>query len=142
MDGYGGMVTYTYVYDKVLSANQSLPADGIRTDQDSDFYLLGMLLEPDACTSMLFSLQLKDASGNYFQSKPTLAENIRAQSPMGYTFQGDPRIFPPGSQLTVGPKELSGAENTIQILFIGLKRFVVPPPVCGPEPMSSRLVMR
>lgn len=139
MNGYSGDVSFTYVYDVILSAGQRLE-DAVKTETDSDFLLLGLIL--NAYTSILFSLQFRDASGNYFSSKPVLAANYAAQGPLPYTFQGWPRLFPPGSQIRVDIVELSGAQNTIQLSFVGIKRFVTPQTVCGPTPLSERLVIR
>jgi hypothetical protein len=140
MQGYFGDLSFTYNYDVTLAANQLLTCDGVRTDTDSDFLLLGLIL--NAFTSILFTVQFRDSGGNYFSSSPILAANINAQGPLPYTFMGKPRVFPPGSQITTDLQEQSGLQNIIQLGFVGIKRFVVPPPICGPEAMSTRMGIR
>lgn len=139
MNGYSGDVSFTYNLDKILLGAQILPT-GIKTETDSDFLLLGLIL--NTFTSILFSIQLRDASGNYFSSSPVLAANYGAQGPLPYTFQGQPRVFPPGSLLSVDLVELSGVQNTIQLGFIGIKQFTTPAAVCGPGGIGDRMVVR
>lgn len=140
MKGYAGDVSFDYPFDIVLSGSESLTNEGIRTDTDSDFILLGLII--NSFTSILFSLQFKDSSGNYFSSGPILAANYAAQGPDPYVFPGRPRIFGPGSSLGININELSGEENTIQLVFTGEKRFVPPRPICGPETLTHRLQIR
>ncbi len=140
MKGYAGDVSFDYPFDLVLTANESLTNEGIRTDTDSDFILLGLII--NSFTSILFSLQFKDSSGNYFSSGPLLAANYAAQGPDPFVFPGRPRIFGPGSSLGINISELSGAQNTIQLVFVGEKRFVPPRPICGPDTLTHRLQMR
>lgn len=140
MNNYAGDVSFDYPFDIVLAASVNLTNEGIRTDTDSDFLLLGLLL--NAYTSILFSLQFKDSSGNYFSSKPILAANYAAQGPIPYVFPGRPRIFGPGSSLGIAIAELSGAQNTVQLVFTGEKRFVKPRPICGPDALTNRLLVR
>mgnify|MGYP001580138453 FL=1 len=140
MRGYAGDVAFDYPFDIVLTANANSTNEGIRTDTDSDFLLLGLII--NVFTSILFSLQFKDSNGNYFSSGPILAANYAAEGPNPYVFPGRPRIFGPGSSLGISIAELSGAENTIQLIFTGEKRYVTPRPICGPDTLSSRLTVR
>ena len=59
-----------------------------------------------------------------------------------YLFIGKPRIFPPGSQLGISIQNFSAATNTIQLLFRGEKRFVKPQPICEPDALTNRLLVR
>lgn len=137
---YAGDMAFDYPFDIVMQANDDFPNEGIRTDTDSDFLLLGMVL--DSFDSILFSLLLKDSNGDYLSSKPIMAANYAGQGSAPYIFPGWPRIFPPGSSLGIGIKELSGAQNTVQILFRGKKRRVPPQPLCGPDALTNRLMAR
>ena len=139
MNGYAGDISFDYPFDIVLASGADLTNEGIRTDIDSDFLLLGLTL--NTFTSILFSLWFKDSNGNYFSSKPVMAANYAGQGSAPYIFPGWPRIFPPRSSLGIGIKNLSGAENTVQLLFRGEKRFVTPQPICGPGALTNRLVM-
>jgi hypothetical protein len=139
MNGYSGDQAFDYPFDIVLQSGDNFPNEGIRTETDSDFLLLGLAI--NAFDSILFSLLFKDSNGNYFSSKPVMAANYAGQGSAPYIFPGQPRIFPPGSSLGIGIKNLSGAQNTIQLLFRGEKRFVKPQPVCGPDALTSRLLV-
>jgi len=140
MDRYAGDTSFDYVFDIVLATGASLSNEGIRTETDSDFLLLGFSI--NVFTSDLFTLLFRDSNGNYFSSKPVLAQNYMGQGSAPYIFPGLPRIFPPGSSLGIGIENLSGAENTVQLLFRGKKRFVQPKPICGPDALTNRLLMR
>lgn len=140
MNGYMADVAFTYNFDERLSASQNLHS-GLKTETDSDFLLLGLILNFQ--TSILYSIQLRDASGNYFSSSPVMAANYGAQGPLPYTFQGQPRVFPPGSLIGIDLVELSAALNVIQLGFVGIKRFYTPPAICGPQGVGSeRLTVR
>ncbi len=139
MNGYAGDVSFDYPFDIVLQSGDNFPNEGIRTETDSDFLLLGLTV--NKFTSILFSLLFKDSNGNYFSSKPLLAANYAGEGSAPYIFPGLPRIFPPGSSLGIGIKNLSGAENTVQLVFRGLKRFVQPRPICGPGALTNRLLV-
>lgn len=139
MNGYAGDISFDYPFDIALAIGDDLTNEGIRTETDSDFLLLGLSL--NVFTSDLFSLFFKDSNGNYFSSKPVMAQNYMGQGSAPYIFPGLPRIFPPGSSLGIGIKNLSGAENTVQLLFRGEKRFVQPRPICGPEALTNRLLV-
>jgi len=140
LNEYAGDESYDYPFDIVLAANENLTNSGVRTDTDSDFILLGMTI--NVFTSILFSLQLKDQNGNFFSSAPILAANYAGQGAQKYTFLGRPRIFGPGSSIGAAIADLSGAQNTIQILFNGKKRRVPPTPICGPDSNTYRLLTR
>jgi hypothetical protein len=140
LSNYAGDTSFDYPFDIVLQSGDNLPNEGIRTDTDSDFILLGMSI--NTFDSILFTLQLKDSNGNYFSSAPVFAANYAGQGSASYIFPGRPRIFPPNSSLGVGIKNLSGAQNTVQLLFRGEKRFVKPQAICGPEALTNRLLVR
>jgi hypothetical protein len=136
---YAGDSSFDYPFDIVMQSGDNLPNEGIRTDTDSDFLLFGLSL--NVFTSILFTLQFKDASGNYFSSSPIFAANYIGQGSAPYLFVGRPRVFPPGSSLGIGIVNLSGAQNTVQLLLRGEKRFVKPKPICGPDALTNRLLV-
>jgi hypothetical protein len=138
-NSYAGDIAFDYPFDIVLQSGDNFPNEGIRTDTDSDFLLFGLSL--NVFDSILFTLQFKDASGNYFSSAPIFAANYIGQGSAPYIFPGRPRIFPPGSSIGIGINNLSGAQNTIQALLRGEKRFVKPQPICGPDALTNRLLV-
>jgi hypothetical protein len=137
---YAGDNSFDYPFDIVLTPNQNAPNEGKRTDTDSDFLLFGLTL--NNFSSILFTIQFKDANGNYFSSAPIFASNYNGQGSAPYMFPGTPRIFPPGSQIGIGLLELSGFTNTIEMTFRGIKRFVKPQPICGQDALTNRLLVR
>ena len=140
MTGYAGDMSFEYPFDIILDATDTpLPNEAIRTDTDSDFLLFGLSI--NVFTSILFTIQFRDSSGNYFSSQPVFAGNYNGQGSEPYLFPGRPRIFPPGSQLGISIQNLSAATNTIQLLFRGEKRFVKPQPICGPDALTNRLLV-
>jgi hypothetical protein len=140
MTGYAGDMSFDYPFDIVLdNTDVPLQNEAIRTDTDSDFLLYGLVI--NAFTSILFTLQFRDSSGNYFSSLPVYAGNYAGQGTAPYLFPGKPRIFPPGSQLGISIQNLSAATNTIQLLFRGEKRFVKPQPVCAADALTNRLLV-
>ena len=139
MNGYAGDEAYDYPFDFTLANTTASIEGGIRTDTDSDFLLLGLTL--NVFTSNLFSLQFKDSSGNYFSSKPILAQNLMGQGSAKYMFPGRPRIFGPGSSCGITARNFSGAENVIQGVLNGLKRYVPPRPICAPDTLTARRLM-
>lgn len=140
MTGYAGDMSFEYPFNIVLDATDTLlPNEAIRTDTDSDFLLYGLVI--NAFTNILFTLQFRDSSGNYFSSLPVYAANYAGQGSAPYLFIGRPRIFPPGSQLGIAIQNLSAATNTIQLLFRGEKRFVKPQPICGSDALTNRLLV-
>ena len=136
---YAGDNSFDYPFDIVLAANQKAPNEGIRTDTDSDFLLFSFTM--NVFTSILFTLQFKDANGNYFSQQPIFASNYNGQGSAPYMFPGKPRIFPPGSQIGIGLVELSGFTNTIELTMRGIKRYVKPQPICGQDALTNRLLM-
>jgi hypothetical protein len=139
MNNYSGDISFDYPFNIVMQSGDSFPNEGVRTDTDSDFLCLGLTL--NVFDSILFTLQFRDSSGNYFSSLPIFAANYQGQGSAPYLFPGRPRIFPPGSQIGIGIINLSGAQNTIQGAFRGEKRFVKPVPICGPEALTNRLLV-
>ena len=141
MNSYAGDMSFDYPFDIVLDNTDTLlPNEAIRTDTDSDFLLYGLSI--NAFTSILFTLQFRDSSGSYFSSEPVQAGNYAGQGAAPYLFIGKPRIFPPGSQLGISIQNFSAATNTIQLLFRGEKRFVKPQPICAPDALTNRLLVR
>ena len=122
---YGGLTTpdgsvdFTYPYDVTLTANQTL-TDVIKTNTDADFQLTAMII--NVYTSIQFSIQ-RNINGVYF---------LEASGVLAGNWAGDPSspppvmgklIIPRGADLNIQLVELSGASNTIEILFRGLKLF-------------------
>ncbi len=112
-------VSFDYVYDITLTASQLL-TDQQAIEQDADFVWRATVI--NNATSLLAAVRFSD-SDDYFLSNSRVAfQNI----------QGDPSspsprfpeiVLPSGGKIGIEIEDLSGAQNTIQILFRGVKRY-------------------
>lgn len=122
---YGGLITpegavyYDYPYDRVLTASTSL-ADIIKTDTDADFHMCAIII--NVFTSIQFSLQA-NINGVYYMSEfPILAGNLQSDPAAPAPVLGK-FIIPRGANINLNFVELSGADNTIEIIFRGMKLY-------------------
>lgn len=122
---YGGLITpdgdvdFTYPYDITLTGNQAL-SDTIKTNTDADFQMTSILV--NVYTSIQFSFRLNVNGVYYLSSGQILAGNLvsdpSAPPPVLGKF-----IIPRGADLNIDITDLSGAGNTIELLFRGMKKF-------------------
>lgn len=103
-------------FDATLTANQNLPSQALNLDSDGDFLLKAVCGTQTGAYSVRFRLP----NGRYFPSTYTRNTNLigTAQFPVPIE---PPVVFPAGSQIIVDLIDLSGAGNTIQIVFYGAK---------------------
>ena len=113
---------YDYVYEPPngqLSANQFLNPDTLSIYPDADFLAFGYYI---SFASGLFQVQFIDSTGYELSSGMMRSTAIS-------TVASDPTVFSPahpfpaGGQIKVIIQDLSGATNTIQLVFKGVKRF-------------------
>jgi hypothetical protein len=111
----------TYVYDVVLTANQNLTNGTLTTDRDADF--ICMAIQFSFATSSLFKVQFFDNQGQNLSNDYIYgaAYQVGGQSVPFPIVPG--RIIAAGGNFGIRLVDLSGAENTIQILFRGVKRY-------------------
>jgi len=127
---YGGLMTpdgsvdFTYPYDvtlnpTALAAGVTL-SDVIKTNTDADFQLTAIII--NVYTSISFGFRLNVNGVYYLSSGYVLAANLAgdpsAPAPVLGRF-----VIPRGADLNIDSIELSGAANTIEILFRGLKLY-------------------
>ena len=118
-------VDFTYVYDVVLLASQSLRDQAVPIHVDSDFALRAVIL---AQNTGVFSIRFSDSQGYYLSSGFLLSGNFLSGA-VPYPFPIFPELLlPAGSRLGIEINALSAAPNTIQILFRGAKRYHLPKP--------------
>ncbi len=103
-------------FDATLTSNQNLPSQALNLDSDGDFVLKAVCGTQTGAYSVRFRLP----NGRYFPSTYTRNVNLigTAQFPVPIE---PPVVFPAGSQIIVDLIDLSGAGNTIQIVFYGAK---------------------
>jgi hypothetical protein len=117
-----GPTDFTYVYDtpaNQLAANGSL-SDAVSTMLDADFHWTAIVL--NSYTSISFSVRF-GINGLYYLSQfQVLASNYLGDPSSPYPIMGQ-LIVPAGARITLDMTDLSGATNTLQILFRGTKTF-------------------
>ncbi len=121
--------TPTYVYEPAviplqltLTANQPLNLQKVNIDKDSDFILTGI----HGTSTGSYTINFRLPSGRQFAN----GTQIRNTNLVGTANQpaaiGPELVYPAGG---IGPAvditETSGAGNTIEIIFSGLRRFTV-----------------
>lgn len=130
--GYAGLgsagpqyvdLDYTYVYDVVLTANQVLPDQQVPLQTDAEFEWRVVI---KASATGAFSFRFSDSQG--FQlSSGYLNSSVLDSGGAANPFPIFPSLlFPKGGRIGVDIADLSGAGNTIQLLFRGVKRYEIP----------------
>lgn len=114
-----GAVDFTYPYNVSLTANQALQ-DTTKTDTDADFQLTAIII--NVYTSILFSFRLNINGIYYLSSSEVLAGNLVSDPSVPFPILGR-FIIPRGADLNINITDLSGAGNTIQILYRGMKLY-------------------
>jgi hypothetical protein len=117
--GPDGSVDFTYPYDVELTASDAL-SDVIKTNTDADFHLTGIII--NAYTSIQFSFRLNVNGVYYLSSGLILAANLAGDPSAPVPVLGR-FIIPRGADLNIDLQELSGSNNTIEIMFRGLKLY-------------------
>lgn len=122
---YGGLVSpdgdvdFTYPYDAVLVGGAA-SKDVIKTNTDADFHMTAIII--NAYTSISYSFRLNVNGIYYLSSSQILAANLAGDPSAPAPILGK-FIIPRGADLNIDLTELSGATNTIEILFRGLKKY-------------------
>ncbi len=108
-----------YVFDKVLVANTEYLSQGLNVDGDADFILLGIA---GNATSSSYQLRLKLKNGRPLSNAYVNAANLvgTAQFPVALPREIQ---FDASGQIGLDIKDTSGSSNTVQLIFIGVKRF-------------------
>lgn len=117
--GNGIPSDFTYTYNVTLSANQLLTNDGTLIYTDADFFITGVLL---ALNTAAFQFQLSDASGYYLMNSMINSAALQIVTPFPFV----PAVkIPAGGRIGINIQDLSGAANTIQLIYRGYKSFAV-----------------
>lgn len=117
--GPDGSVDFTYPYDVQLTGSTPL-SDVIKTNTDADFQLCGIII--NAYTDIRFSFRLNVNGVYYLSSSQILAANLAGDPSAPAPTMGK-FVIPRGADINIDLTELSGATNTIEILFRGLKLY-------------------
>lgn len=112
-------VDFSYVYDVVLTANQVLTDQAVSTMNDADFAMRAVFISYSTGT---FNVRFSDSQGYYLSNGLIASANLLgdASSPMPIW----PEILiPAGGRIGIDITDTSGAGNTIEIVFRGVKRY-------------------
>ena len=116
-------VAFDYVFDVVLAGNQVVRNAVVAIDTDSDFVLRAAVLSQ---ATGAFSIRFNDSQCYYFSDGFLLSANFLSGTvPFPFPFWPE-TLFPAGSRIGIEINELTGAQNTIQMLLRGAKRFRLP----------------
>jgi hypothetical protein len=116
-------VAFDYVYDVAMLLNQVLRDQSVPIHTDSDFVLRAVVLSQ---ATGAFSVRFNDSQGYYLSSAFMLSANLLSGT-VPFPFPIFPELlFPAGSRIGIEINELSGAGNTVQMLFRGAKRYRLP----------------
>lgn len=130
--GYAGLgsaapqyvdLNYDYVYDVVLTADQVLPDQQVPLQTDAEFEWRAVI---KAAATGSFSFRFSDSQG--FQlSNAYINSSVLESGGASNPFPIFPSLlFPKGGRIGIDIADLSGAGNTIQLLFRGVKRYEIP----------------
>ena len=112
-------VPFNYTYDNSLTAGQVLNNE-IVSIFNADFIWRGLVFTSDG----LFSVQFQDGYGYYLSTGQIFSSNM-SNTP-GDPWPVFPEVFyPAGGRVYLNITDLSGAPNTIQLLFIGVNRYKI-----------------
>lgn len=113
---------FTYQYDVVLTANQSLRDQIVQVFTDADFECRAIVVSTQTGA---FQVRLKDASG-YQLSNGMVNSNLYRSNNRPFPFPMVPALnIPAGGSIGIDIQDVSGASNTIQICFIGVNYYKV-----------------
>jgi hypothetical protein len=109
---------FDYAYQVTLTANQSLADQVLAITGDADFIIRAIC----GTQTGAYSIRLRDAKGTYLSSAA-----IRNANLVG-TRQWPTPVFPElviprAGKIGIDITDLSAAPNTIEIVFIGVKRY-------------------
>lgn len=122
---YGGLMTpdgaaqYDYPCDEVIALNGRV-THVIKTDTDADFHLCALIV--NSYTSIRFSIQYNINGVYYTSENPVMAGNLASDPAAPAPVMGK-FVIPRGANINVLLEDFSGAENTVEILFRGMKLY-------------------
>lgn len=112
-------VDFKVPFDVVLTALQDAANLGRDVPTDADFIWRGTVANKQTGE---YSVQFADSQGYQFSNGLIHRVNLSA-SPTEPSANGHEIVIPAGGQIGIHIRDLSGADNTIQILFLGVKRY-------------------
>lgn len=116
-------INFDNVYEVTLTANQMLRDQQLAVDTDADFAWRAVQVVANSGT---FAVRFSDSQG-YYLSNGMLLSATFFQGALAILFPIFPEVMiPAGGRIGIDIQDLSGAENTVQLLFRGVKRYRLP----------------
>ena len=112
-------VDFTYPYDVVLTALQTLRDQAVSTTNDADFAIRGLVM---ATFTGAFNLRISDSQGFYLSNGFIVSANLIGDAASPFVIFPE-LIIPAGGKIGIDIQDTSNAGNTIEILFRGVKRY-------------------
>lgn len=111
-------VPFNYIYTKTLTANQILNNEVVSIFSEADFAWRGLVFTATG----LFAVQFQDGQGYYLSAGLMYSDNL--PNTPGDPFPTFPEVlYPANGRIYINIQDLSGADNSIQLLFIGVNRY-------------------
>jgi len=109
---------FDYVYQVTLTANQSLADQALTINGDADFLVQAIC----GTQTGAYSIRLRDSQGYYLSSAQIHNANLVGSRqwpvPMFPAL-----LIPKSGKIGIDISDLSGAGNTVEIIFIGVKLY-------------------
>lgn len=111
-----------YVYERTLSANEVVTGDVLSIYTDSDFFARGIVLSQNTGA---FAFRYADESGYYTSNSLISSSALPTNASVPFPIVPQLR-YSAGGRILIDVTNLTAVSNTIQLLFIGTRNFVVP----------------
>jgi hypothetical protein len=112
-------VDFTYPYDVVLTALQFLRDQSISTTNDADFAWRAIVI---ALATGAFNVRFSDSQGFYLSNGMIAFANLIGDAASPYPVFPE-ILIPAGGRIGIDIQDTSNAQNTIEILCRGVKRY-------------------
>ena len=114
-------VSFDYVYNPAVLTANLVRQDQLSIDNDADFCWRAIVI--NAFTG-IFAVRFSDSDWYWLSSARITNTNIQGDPASPYPWFPEV-IIPAGGRIGIDIQDLSGAENTIQMLFRGVKRYAI-----------------
>lgn len=116
-----GPTDFTYSYDgTIIHSTGGTLSDGVQTDTSAPFHWMAIVI--NSYTDPRFSVRFGINGTYYISQNQVLSANYQSDPSAPFTLVGQ-LIVPAGGRITIDATDFSGADNTIEILFRGVKLF-------------------
>ncbi len=111
--------SFDYTYDVVLTGNQFLHDQVVSIFTEADFAWRALVVNVN---TGVFAVRFTDGQGYYLSSGLINSANLTG-TPADPWIVFPETVYPAGGRIGIDIQDLSGAGNTIQLLFRGVNRY-------------------